>query len=102
MGSLLALGASGGLVPCPSALVLLLSSVSLGQVGLGLLLLVSFSAGLAGVLIAIGAAVLYARHLLPDGIAQRPLFRYVPVFSAMFIITAGVVMTAAAAGWVRV
>ena len=50
MGSLIALGASGGLVPCPSALVLLLSSVALGRVALGLTLLVAFSAGLAIVL----------------------------------------------------
>ena len=35
MGSLMALGASGGLVPCPSALVLLLSSVALGGSGSG-------------------------------------------------------------------
>ncbi len=43
---LAALGASGGLVPCESALVLLLTAVALGRVALGLLLLVSFSFGL--------------------------------------------------------
>ena len=43
MGSLIALGASGGLVPCPSALVLLLSSIALGRVALGLYL--GFAAG---------------------------------------------------------
>ena len=43
VGGLIALGASGGLVPCPAALVLLLTSVSLGRVGLGLTLLVAFS-----------------------------------------------------------
>src|SRR5947208_5349672 len=65
MGSLIALGASGGLVPCPSALVLLLSSIAIGRIGFGLALLVSFSLGLAGVLMGIGLAVLYAKHLLP-------------------------------------
>jgi ABC-type nickel/cobalt efflux system permease component RcnA len=54
MASLMALGASGGLVPCPSALVLLLSSVALGRIALGLTLLVAFSTGLAVVLMAIG------------------------------------------------
>ena len=54
LGSLIALGASGGLVPCPSALVLLLSAIAVGHVGLGLVLLVSFSMGLAVVLMAIG------------------------------------------------
>src|SRR5664279_3764695 len=67
VGGLIALGASGGLVPCPSALVLLLTSVSLGRVALGLTLLVAFSAGLAVVLSAVGLAVLYAKHWLPDG-----------------------------------
>src|SRR6202158_3005144 len=42
VGGLIALGASGGLVPCPSALVLLLTAVSLGRVGLGLTLLAGF------------------------------------------------------------
>src|SRR5260370_4937540 len=57
VGGLIALGASGGLVPCPSALVLLLTSVSLGRIALGLTLLAAFTAGLAGVVTAGGAAV---------------------------------------------
>jgi ABC-type nickel/cobalt efflux system permease component RcnA len=103
MASLIALGASGGLVPCPSALVLLLSSVALGRVALGLTLLVAFSAGLALVLMAIGLVVLYAKHLIPDRekTARNPLFRYLPVASAGLITCAGVVMTAVALGWVR-
>jgi nickel/cobalt transporter (NicO) family protein len=68
MGGLIALGISGGLVPCPSALVLLLTSIALGRIALGLGLLTAFSAGLAVVLISIGAAVLYAKHLLPERI----------------------------------
>ena len=63
---LVAFGASGGLVPCESALVLLLGAIALGRVGLGLLLLVSFSLGLALVLMAIGMAVLYAKNLIPE------------------------------------
>ena len=103
LGSLIALGASGGLVPCPSALVLLLASVSIGRVGLGLTLLVAFSAGLAMVLMAIGLVVLYAKHLLPDRATtvQNPFFRYVPVASAAVITCAGLIMTAAALGVIR-
>src|SRR5919204_1332242 len=88
MASLIALGASGGLVPCPSALVLLLSSVALGRVALGLTLLVAFSAGLAVVLSSIGLVVLYARHLLPDSrkTANSAAFRYLPVASAAVIV----------------
>jgi len=65
MGSLIALGASGGLVPCPSGLVLLLSAIAIGRVGLGILLLVGFSAGLAVVLTAIGLLVVYAKSWIP-------------------------------------
>jgi ABC-type nickel/cobalt efflux system permease component RcnA len=103
MGSLIALGASGGLVPCPSALVLLLSSIALGRIAVGLLLLVSFSAGLAVVLMAIGVIVLYAKHLLPDSMktARHPAFRLIPVFSAAIIVCIGLVMTGVSLGLIR-
>src|SRR5207245_9004649 len=96
-------GASGGLVPSPSALVLLLSSVALGRVGLGLVLLVSFSAGLAAVLMGIGVMVLYAKHLLPDNqrVASHPAFRLIPVFSAAVIVCIGLVMTGVSLGFIR-
>lgn len=101
--SLIALGASGGLVPCPSALVLLLISISLGHIGLGLLLLVSFSLGLAGVLMAIGMMVIYAKKWLPDPVktSRHPLFRLVPVLSAFVIVCVGLVMTAVSLGWIK-
>lgn len=104
MASLLALGASGGLVPCPSALVLLLSSVALGRIALGLTLLVAFSAGLAVVLMAIGMAAVYAKRLLPDseGAADSAALRFLPVVSAAVIVCVGAAMTAAALGIVRV
>jgi nickel/cobalt exporter len=103
MGSLIALGASGGLVPCPSALVLLLSSIALGRVGLGMLLLVGFSAGLALVLMGIGVVILYAKHLLPDSkrAAQHPAFRLIPVVSAAIIVCVGLVMTGVSLGVIR-
>jgi nickel/cobalt exporter len=101
--SLIALGASGGMVPCPSALVLLLISISLGHVGLGLLLLISFSLGLAGVLMAIGMIVIYAKQWLPDPVktSQHPMFRLIPVLSAFVIVCVGLVMTAVSLGWIK-
>ena len=103
MKSLIALGASGGMVPCPSALVLLLISISLGHVGLGLLLLVSFSLGLAGVLMAIGMLVIYAKQWLPDPVktSQHPAFRLIPVLSAFVIVCIGLVMTGVSMGWLK-
>lgn len=103
LGSLIALGASGGLVPCPSAMVLLLSAIALGRVGLGLLLLVAFSLGLAGVLMGIGLVVLYAKHLLPDSekTSRHAAFRLIPVASAAIIVCVGLIMTGVSLGVIR-
>jgi len=103
LGSLIALGASGGLVPCPSALVLLLSSIALDRVGLGLLLLIAFSSGLAVVLMGIGVLVLYAKNFLPDSqkTAAHPAFRIIPVLSAALIVCIGLVMTGVSLGWIQ-
>jgi nickel/cobalt transporter (NicO) family protein len=99
--SLVALAISGGLVPCESALVLLLSSISIGRAGLGLLLLLSFSLGLAGVLMGIGVMVLYAKRLLPQRarIGGGPFMRWAPVASAVLVLVLGVIMTGASLGW---
>ena len=61
--SLLALGISGGLLPCPSALVVMLGAIALQRVLLGLVLIVAFSAGLAATLSAIGLAMVYSGRL---------------------------------------
>jgi nickel/cobalt transporter (NicO) family protein len=99
LGSLIALGASGGMVPCPSALILLLAAVRFDRVPLGLVLLVGFSAGLAAVLTAIGLAVIYAKHLLPgDETRSHPAFRFIPVFSAGIVLCIGLVMTGISLG----
>ncbi len=102
-GGLVALGTSGGLVPCESALVLLLGATALGRVGLGLMLLLSFSAGLAVVLMGIGAIVLYAKNLLPERKPgkRNPLFKWVPVASAAFVTVLGLIMTGISLGWIR-
>ena len=54
---LIALGVAGGLIPCPSALVVLLAAIAQHRVGLGMLLIFAFSLGLAATLTAIGLAV---------------------------------------------
>lgn len=93
--SLIALGVAGGIVPCPSALVLLLSAIALHQAAYGIVLLAAFSLGLATVLVVIGLVAVYAcqwLNRLPSGGALRHL----PVASAIAIILAGAVLTAGA------
>jgi nickel/cobalt exporter len=87
--SLLTLGVSGGLIPCPSALVLLLGSVALGRVGLGLALVLAFSVGLAGLLTAIGVAFIYAGRLLGRLRVGGPLLRLLPAASALSVALLG-------------
>lgn len=88
--SLLALGISGGLLPCPSALVVLLSAISLHRVGYGLLLVTAFSVGLATTLTAVGLAFVYAGRLLKrDNAAVNRLTRILPVLSSFVIACAG-------------
>jgi ABC-type nickel/cobalt efflux system permease component RcnA len=58
------LGVSGGLLPCPSALIVLLAAISLHRVVFGLLLIVAFSCGLALALVGIGLAAAYGAALI--------------------------------------
>ncbi|MCI0397090.1 MAG: sulfite exporter TauE/SafE family protein [Chloroflexi bacterium] len=94
--SLLALGISGGLLPCPSALVMMLGAIALQRVGLGLALILAFSVGLASVLTAVGIVMVYAGRLferIPVSPGRSHLARAVPVFSALVITIAGIGIT---------
>jgi len=90
---LIAMGASAGLIPCPSALVVLLGAVAQGQIALGMLLIVAFSLGLAATLTGLGLAVVLAGRALgrlnvPSGLATA-----VPAISALLIVGVGFVLT---------
>jgi len=101
---LLSLGVSGGLVPCPEALVVLLLAVSIKKLGLGLIILVAFSLGLAAVLIAIGAAMILSAPLLARFSGEGALSRIIPVGSAaaVTVLGGGIVYRAVAdGGWLR-
>ena len=92
LGSLLALGISGGIVPCPGALVILLLAVALHRIAFGLLLIVSFSLGLAAVLIAIGILMVKARPLMDRFSGEGRLIQRLPLVSSIVIIIVGFVM----------
>ena len=86
-----ALGVTGGIIPCPAALVVLLSALSLRRVGFGLLLIVAFSLGLALVLIAIGLLVVYARRLVARFDESGPFVtRWLPLTSSAVMTLLGV------------
>lgn len=87
--SLLALGVSGGILPCPSALVVLLAAISLHRIAYGMLLVMAFSVGLAGVLTAVGLLFVYAKRLLKSSGHFGRLSEVLPVVSALVITAAG-------------
>ncbi len=99
--SLLAVGISGGLLPCPSALVVLLAAISLHRVGFGLLLIVAFSAGLALSITGIGLVAVLARGAFRRLSFERGVVALLPAVSALVILGAGIAMTVHAIPKVR-
>ncbi len=91
--SLVSLGIAAGLVPCPSALVLLLSAIALHQTVYGLFLVCAFSCGLASVLISIGFIVIYAHRWLMQVSWIQLLQPYISVISAIGVIAVGMTLT---------
>jgi nickel/cobalt transporter (NicO) family protein len=94
--SLIGMGAAAGLIPCPSALVVLLGALAQHEVALGLLLIVAFSVGLAGTLTGLGLLVVHARRFLPRGRMTGRLATVLPAASALAIVVVGFVLTARA------
>lgn len=87
--SLLGLGIAGGLLPCPSALVLLLTAMSLQRIGFGLVLVVAFSLGLAGVLTVVGLLFVKGKKMLDNAPRMMALGRILPVLSSLLIVVIG-------------
>lgn len=105
--SLIGLGISGGLIPCPSALVVLLAAISIHRLLFGMLLIVAFSAGLAAVLTGIGIAlatglplVTHLHHVASTSLTAR-ITRLLPIGSALIVTIAGLALTAQAIPTVR-
>ncbi len=92
---LILLGISGGMLPCPSALVVLLGAIALHRLAFGMLLIVAFSLGLAGVLIGVGLVLVRARGLFDRIPSSGRWVAVVPVASAAFVTVAGVFIAVA-------
>jgi ABC-type nickel/cobalt efflux system permease component RcnA len=90
---LLGMGAAAGLIPCPSALVVLLAAIAQHQVALGLLMIVAFSLGLAGTLTALGLLVVLGGRMASRLRIPPALGAALPAVSAVVIVAAGFVLT---------
>lgn len=93
---LLAVGVSGGLLPCPSALVVLLAAITLHRVAFGLLLVLAFSVGLALAITAVGLVAVTAKSAFSRFDGKGRLLTVLPAVSALVIVLAGVAMVARA------
>jgi ABC-type nickel/cobalt efflux system permease component RcnA len=88
-GRLVVLGVSGGIVPCTAAIILFLSALGAQQPQLALSLLLAFSAGLAGVLVAIGMAVVLVKGFAETRWSGGRLLRVLPMASAVIVFCLG-------------
>lgn len=91
---LFTLGITGGIIPCPAALIVLLSAFALHRIGLGFFLIVAFSIGLASVLIGFGLLMVYASRFMTRLRVDGPFTRrWLPVASSGFITFLGLLLT---------
>lgn len=92
-GGLLGIGISAGIIPCPTALVVLLAAISLQRVGYGLVLIVAFSFGLAAAVTGIGLIAVTARRTFSRMSLDGPAIRALPAISAVAVLGLGFAMT---------
>ena len=95
------MGIAGGLVPSPSALVVLLASVGLGRTVFGVFLVVAYGLGMAATLTAVGLALVRMRDRLDRRLASsgssgalRRVARTVPLFTATLVMAVGLALVA--------
>lgn len=90
------LGIAGGIVPCWDAVAMLLFALSAGLATIAVPLLLAFSTGMAGVLVAVGIAVVKTRDMIkkhgPSGIWLERISKLLPIISAVFVIIIGVLL----------
>lgn len=90
---LVALGVSGGLVPCADAFVVLLIAVAVGRIALGVIIIMAFSLGMAAVLIAVGITMVKARPVFDRFGGGRWIRVYMPLASAALVTFIGAIIT---------
>ncbi|MFI0766941.1 hypothetical protein ACH4TQ_19030 [Streptomyces sp. NPDC021218] len=99
---LVVLGTSGGLLPSPSAFLVLLTGLLTGRTGIALAMVAAFGAGMALTLMSVGLIVLRGRDALLNRASRSALLRTwvprIPLFAASAVAAGGAVAAALAAG----
>jgi ABC-type nickel/cobalt efflux system permease component RcnA len=95
-GGIVGVGVAAGILPCPSALVVLLGAIAVHRLGFGIALVGAFSVGLAATITAIGLVAVLARRMFARARFDGPLVRALPAVSAAAILLVGLALTARA------
>ena len=90
---ILGVGVAAGLLPCPSALVVLLSAIAIHRIGFGFALIAAFSLGLAATITCIGLLAVLARRAFGRVSLEGRVVRALPALSALVILCVGVALT---------
>ena len=94
------MGIAGGLVPSPSALVVLLGAISLGRTAFGVLLVLCYGIGMAATLTAVGLLLVHLRGRLDAslvgrfGTASARFARLAPLLTAVLVLVVGLGLAA--------
>ena len=89
---MLSLGISGGMVPCPSALAILLIAIALQKIAFGIFIIIAFSLGLASVLVAVGLLLVWTRSFLGPAGKEKAWLAWLPVASSVVVFLVGLFM----------
>lgn len=98
-GSLIGMGIAGGLVPSPSALVVLLGAIALGRTAFGVLLIIGYGLGMAATLTVAGLVLIKLRDRIEattHSAFWRRLFRIGPMATSALVVMVGLGLTARA------
>ncbi len=85
---------SGGIAPCPAAIVVLLTALHAHRTGYGMFLIFVFSLGLASVLAGLGFAVVRGAAWLQRQAVFSRLARFAPAATGIVIVSIGATMIA--------
>jgi sulfite exporter TauE/SafE len=91
-GRVISLGISGGIIPCPDALAVLLAAIAAGRIALGMGLILFFSLGLAFALVMVGMIIVTTKRLLTGRKGLSRIINYLPYISSLFITLLGILM----------
>ena len=87
--TLLALGTSGGLVPCPDAVAVFIIAATLNMLELGLLMIAAFSIGIAIILMLLGFIIAKGKRSLEKVEGLQKIITYAPIVSAAVLVMVG-------------